>query len=294
MHDKLSDEDLVSIQEAARRSGISRRTVERWIREGRLSASQSDNDRRVRLIRAADVAALASSNGRQTTTKLSPSPSEPTDETGDASEIARAALDRALKELLGRDSQDIIDQALQLTYSHIHRTVLQVCPKMLKLQSLEDLRAGPLGVDLGRLALIAQGVIREHPALVLTAIESIVQLLFWPPGADDYSVPRSFWDTDLGRMLGVAKFNCFELSELISIGAAAQKLGVLRPTIYRWLDDRTLNYVRDEMSGRTFLVKRDVENLIRMSRTLSAQLPLPELGDAVEEDADDLDREETT
>jgi hypothetical protein len=46
---------------------------------------------------------------------------------------------------------------------------------------------------------------------------------------------------------------------------------VTRPTIYRWMDDRTLNYVRDDMSGRTFVVRRDIDNLKRVAAELSAQ-----------------------
>ena len=78
-------------------------------------------------------------------------------------------------------------------------------------------------------------------------------MLFWPAAAEDYTVPRSFWDTDLGRMLALAKYRAYD-PELVSIGSAAQQLGVTRPTIYRWMDDRTLNYVRDDMSGRTTCV----------------------------------------
>jgi excisionase family DNA binding protein len=170
-----------------------------------------------------------------------------------------------------RDYQDVIDQALQLVYSHHHRLVHQLYPAAYKALSLEQLRSGPLGQDLQRLSMLARGQIRESKDHVLTAIESIVQLLFWPAAADDYSVPRSFWDTDLGRMLALAKFKAFEPNELVSIGNAAQQLNVTRPTIYRWMDDRTLNYVRDDMSGRTFVVRRDIENLKNVARELEAQ-----------------------
>jgi ABC-type ATPase with predicted acetyltransferase domain len=40
---------------------------------------------------------------------------------------------------------------------------------------------------------------------------------------------------------------------------------VTRPTIYRWMDERTLNYVVDDMTGRTFVVRRDIENLRRVA-----------------------------
>lgn len=170
-----------------------------------------------------------------------------------------------------RDYQDVIDQALQLVYSHHHRLVSQLYPAAFKPLSLEQLRQGPLGQDLQRLATLARGQIREPKERVLSAIESVVQLLFWPAAADDYSVPRSFWDTELGRMMALAKYRAFDPAELVSIGNAAQQLGVTRPTIYRWMDDRTLNYVRDDMSGRTFVVRRDIDNLKRVAMEFSAQ-----------------------
>lgn len=164
-----------------------------------------------------------------------------------------------------REYQDVIDQALQLVYSHHHRLVSRLCPTAFQPLSLDQLRGGPLGDDLRRLGLLAKGQVREPKERVLTAIDSVLQLLFWPAAAEDYSVPRSFWDTELGRMMALAKFRAFEAGELVSIGTAAQQLGVTRPTIYRWMDDRTLNYVRDDMSGRTFVVRRDIDNLKRIA-----------------------------
>ncbi len=164
-----------------------------------------------------------------------------------------------------RDYQKVMDNALQLVYSHIHRLMAQLHPAWFRPLTLDQLRSGPLGQDLLRLARLARGQSREPKELVLEAIDSVLQLLFWPAAADDYSVPRAFWDTDLGRMLALAKYRAYEPSELVSIGNAAQQLGVTRPTIYRWMDDRSLNYVRDDMSGRTFVVRRDIENLKRVA-----------------------------
>ncbi len=169
------------------------------------------------------------------------------------------------------DYQDVVDQALQLIYSHHHRLISQLHPAAFQPLSLDQLRQGPLGQDLRRLSALARGEVREPKEGVLEAIESVLQLLFWPAAADDYSVPRSFWDTELGRMMALAKYRAFEASELVSIGNAAQQLGVTRPTIYRWMDDRTLNYVRDDMSGRTFVVRRDIDNLRRVAMEMSAQ-----------------------
>jgi len=167
------------------------------------------------------------------------------------------------------DYQEVVDQALQLVYSHHHRLVTQLHPPAFQSLSIEQLRRGALGQDLQRLASLARGENREPKERVLAAIESVVQLLFWPAAADDYTVPRSFWDTDLGRMMALAKYRAFDASELVSIGNAAQQLGVTRPTIYRWMDERTLNYVRDDMSGRTFVVRRDIDNLRRVAAEAS-------------------------
>lgn len=164
-----------------------------------------------------------------------------------------------------RDYQEVMDNALQLVYSHHHRLVTQLYPESFKALTLDQLRSGPFGQDLLRLARLARGHTRETKDLVLEAIDSVLQLLFWPVAAEDYSVPRAFWDTDLGRMLALAKYRAYDPSELVSIGNAAQQLGVTRPTIYRWMDDRSLNYVRDDMSGRTFVVRRDIDNLKRVA-----------------------------
>ena len=164
-----------------------------------------------------------------------------------------------------RDYQEVMDNALQLVYSHHHRLVSQLDPGSFRPLSLDQLRSGPFGQDLLRLARLASGQTREPKELVLGAIDSVLQLLFWPVAAEDYSVPRTFWDTDLGRMLALAKYRAYDPSELVSIGNAAQQLGVTRPTIYRWMDDRSLNYVRDDMSGRTFVVRRDIENMKRVA-----------------------------
>ncbi len=170
-----------------------------------------------------------------------------------------------------RDYQQVIDQALMLVYSHHHRLINQLHPGAFQQLGLDQLREGPLGKDLIKLSQLARGEIREPKEQVLTAIDSIVQLLFWPAAAEDYTVPRSFWDSDLGRMLALAKFRAYASNELVSIGSAAQQLNVTRPTIYRWMDDRTLSYVRDDMSGRTFVVRRDIENLKRVAAEFSAE-----------------------
>ena len=157
--------------------------------------------------------------------------------------------------------QDVIDQALVLLNSQHYRLARQLSPRAQGPLQLDQLRQSQLGQLLARLAAVARGEIREGKEQVLGVIDDVLSLLFTPPYGDDYTVPRSFWESDLGRMLSMAKYRTFEPAELISIGNAAQQLGVTRPTIYRWMDDRMLGYVRDEMSGRTFVVREDVEAL---------------------------------
>lgn len=62
------------------------------------------------------------------------------------------------------------------------------------------LRTGPAGRDLARLGAIARGEATGEPDRVEEAVESILQLLFWPAGARDYEVPDWFWRTDLGTI----------------------------------------------------------------------------------------------
>ncbi|HEU5422245.1 MAG TPA: excisionase family DNA-binding protein [Nitrolancea sp.] len=160
-----------------------------------------------------------------------------------------------------KSEQDVIDEALVVLNSQHHRLMRQLSPHAPENLTIEQLRRSQLGRSLARLAAVARAEIREDKEQVLGVIDEVLSLLFTPPYGDDYTVPRSFWESDLGRMLSMAKYRTYDSTELISIGNAAQQLGVTRPTIYRWMDDRMLGYVRDEMSGRTFVVREDVEAL---------------------------------
>lgn len=166
-------------------------------------------------------------------------------------------------------AQVVIDQALQLIATDACRLDDQLRPTNRPDPSLEQLRVGPLGQDLRRLALVAEGHAHESPDQVRIAIEAVLELLFWPAGAEDYTVPRSFWETDLGRLLARAKYQTFAVTDLIGIRVAADQLGVTRPTIYRWMDDHSLDYVHDAASGRTYVVR------IGMSQLLDGAPDLP-------------------
>jgi excisionase family DNA binding protein len=165
----------------------------------------------------------------------------------------------------------VIDQALQVVYADHLRVATQLrSPTPFEPIDPATLRQGPLGQDLVFLARAARGKAGAPTERVLTAIESVVQVLFWPAADDDYRVPRAFWATELGQMLALAKFSAFAPAQLLAIGAAARRLGVARPTIYRWIDDRTLDAVRDRLSGRTYVVRRGVDAMAQVARELAA------------------------
>lgn len=159
--------------------------------------------------------------------------------------------------------QAVIDQTLGVVWEDSRRLATVLGTSAALAPSLEELRSGPLGQDLRRLAQVAGGQTREPQDQVLMAIGNVLQLLFWPAGADTYLVPRPFWTTDLGRLLARAKFRAFAAEDLVGIGAAARRLGVTRPTIYRWMDDGSLEYVRDDRSGRSYVLRHGVDGLQR-------------------------------
>lgn len=263
--------ERISLTEAARQFGVSRRTLERWVRDGRLGAVQGAKDARQRLVDPGDVAILVRQmpkRSSQATDPVAKGDSEPTADKD--AELDHEGLGSRAEDWLGNVVPEAIDDALQLVYFQYHRLIAQLHPGSFRELTLEDLRSGPLGNDLLRLAALAKGEVREPKDLVLSAIDSVLQIFFWPAAADDYTVPRTFWDTDIGRMLALAKYRAYDPKDLVSIGTAAQLLGVNRPTVYRWMDDRTLNYVRDDLSGRTFVVLRDIEHLKRVAAEISA------------------------
>ena len=165
----------------------------------------------------------------------------------------------------------VIDQFLQLVASESRRLEYHLvgAPTVAD-TSLTQFRAGPLGQSLIHLACVATGQEQSPQEHVIAAIDTVLEVLFWPAGSDDYSVPRAFWETDLGRLLARAKFRAFQAGDLVGIGMAAQQLGVSRPTVYRWMDDRLLDYVHDEISGRSFVLRHGVERLKQTAPELQA------------------------
>ncbi len=171
--------------------------------------------------------------------------------------MAAVSIDRP--DAIPSEYQEAIDEALHLVYSQHLRSASRLDRRPLDKADIAELRNSPLGSDLVRLARIAIGHERAGQDEVRGAIDAVLQLLFWPAATDRYTVPRSFWDQPLGVMLSRAKFTAYPRGELITIGQAARALGVTRTTIYRRMDEGDLDFVRDDLSGRTFLVRHEVE-----------------------------------
>ncbi len=257
----MSDEvGLLSIGEAAKQVGVSRRTIERWIKDGKLYAAPTEADRRRRLVNLEDVKAVlveqqAKPSAHETLrrTKITRSGTDDPAMTEPQEDDAR------------RQDQELVDKALLLVYHHSSRLQSQLSPDAAHPLSLDQLRQGPLGHDLNLIMQIARGERYGNRFGLLEAVESILQLLFWPAAADDYRVPLAFWSTGLGRKLMAAKFRVFKPNELVTIEQAAQEFGVSRASVQRWMQDRTLNYVIDEQSGCAYVIRRDVDNLKRVA-----------------------------
>jgi excisionase family DNA binding protein len=254
----------ISISQAATQFGVSRRTLERWVRDGRLTAIPNEKDARQRLVDPDTVRSLIQQmpkrNLRQRMLSVSREPAS-SGNNGFANEPEPTEV----------RYQRSIDKALLQVYHQHRRLALWLYPDGFRELTLEQLREGPLGRDLRHLAAYAQGQVYEDSRLVRAAIDAVLQVLFWPAASEDYWVPRSFWDTDLARILNHAKLRSYKPDELVSLGQAARMLGVTIPTIYRWMDDRTIGWVRDDSNGRTWIVRQEIEQLKRKASELVAR-----------------------
>ncbi len=141
---------------------------------------------------------------------------------------------------------------------------------------MTELRRSPIGTDLLFLGRVANG--EEHTDLqqVFQKVDAILELLFRLPGEDQYLVPRSFWEEPLGKLLSQAKLHTVDASELMTIGNAASQLGVSRPTIYRWMEDGTLDSFHDAANGRVYVRRQSIEAMQETERAqnhLSQSVP---------------------
>jgi excisionase family DNA binding protein len=163
---------------------------------------------------------------------------------------------------MATDYDRAIDETLQLIYSQVHRFRRSLYgPTPDAISSLDALRDGPVGQNLRWLARVARGEERADFRAVSESARAVLDLLLFPIGAESYDIAQPFWDEPLGRMLAQAKWRCAAPDDLISIGAAAEYLGVARPTIYRWMAMGVIESVRDGASARFFLLRSEIARL---------------------------------
>jgi excisionase family DNA binding protein len=258
------------MREAAEQNRVSRRTLERWVRDGRLNSVPSPDDARRRLVDPDAVRALVATMPKRAGKRAV---------AGAANEhVLRPQEQQVREDPVASPYQSAIDAMLSQVYKRHQQLYAPLHDDARFELTPEELREGPLGRDLRRLADYAVGRVHESTSLVLSAVESVLQCLFWPPAAEDYAVPRSFWESDLGKMLNQAKFRAYRRADLISVTQAAKLLRVTNATVYRWMDDRTLGWVRDDSNGRTWIVRRDVEIINRVASDIAAgRIPLERL-----------------
>ena len=79
--------------------------------------------------------------------------------------------------------------------------------------------------SIGEMARVAAGETAglEH-GMIYEDIQSLMERLFCPPGELAYDIPRSFWSTPFGAMVGIA-FAWVQGNELITISEAAEISG---------------------------------------------------------------------
>ncbi len=172
---------------------------------------------------------------------------------------------------MATDYEPVIEQTLRLVHSQLHRFHRHLTGAIPETVSMEQLRSGPLGQDLARLAQIARGDERAPTDEVFQSVRAVLDLLFWPAGADGYEVDHPFWKEPLGRMLSQAKWRTVDHADLMSIGAAADQLGVARPTIYRWMYAGSVESVRDDTSDRFYVLRRDIAQIQAESDRFAAE-----------------------
>ena len=251
----------ISLTEAAEQFGVNRRTLERWIRGGRLFATPSAGDKRQRLVDPEDVAILVEQIRWRSSRR-------PFSETRNDANPANDGPEVGAEPALEVEYPQMLDDTLQLLFSHYHRIINQLHPESFRELTLNQLREGPLGRDLRRLAQFAHGEVHEHGAHVLATVDSVLMALFGSAAAADYLVPRLFWDTELGECSASQSSAHTNPHELITIGAAAEMLGVTRPTFTAGWTTGPSTYVRDDINGRTWVVRRDIDNLKRVATEL--------------------------
>ena len=164
-------------------------------------------------------------------------------------------------EYLSGTFQNAVDLVLRMTYSQFYRYSVLLFGKGPEIQSVKELREGPLGQDLEVIKRIALGEISRDQKELLRAVEAVIELLFWPAGEEYPSVPREFWDT-IGEVLVLALFRVLGEEQFLGAKETATLLGTSRSKVYRWVDERILRSYQLPDQERLYILRQDVEKLL--------------------------------
>lgn len=175
--------------------------------------------------------------------------------------------------------QAAIDQVLCLVAEYHNRLGTDL-GRSSAAPSLSVLRRSPLGRKLRRLAAFGRGADDAAVDAIRREADEIVALLLRPLAGTDYQIPSWFWQSSLGRIIAAAVFRTHRPDDLFCPATAAERLNLDRRTIDRWLDDGTLDAVRDE-TGARFIPAQTIERLRDVARILdgptwSSLPPVPE------------------
>ena len=227
----------MSLSEAARRSGRSVRTLQRWIEEGLLESLRHPADRRRRLVSIAGLDRV----GEQL--------AEPAE--------APTKADRRLD----ADRQAVSEAARRL-YQQTSTTAAELG---VVFEDLSDdmLAETPFAQQLWILIDAVRGYTSEPPDAIRDALERVVVTLFSDPMTRNPVVPDRFWSGSLiGRHAARAKLLLYSPTTVVSLNEIVETTGLPRRRVENILRDLAVERIYDPDEARG-LYPSEVINAVR-------------------------------
>ncbi len=233
--------EKVSIATAAQWSGVSRRTIERWVKRGLLSSEPDELDRRQALVSLHQLGKLLEAKG---------------DVSGSAPTLPPIPKPPSVPD----PNQDTIDACLRQVSEHEVFLSNQLFP-------IEVLSPGPihpnspLRLTLDSLSQASRGKREATPVVILRQIDDVLSAIFAAADRRAFAVPDEFWSEPLGSMLALAKLQALTVrgGGVVDLEVEAEELEV-RPETLTFLlpilrDRYGVEYVRDPRTGHVMLEK---------------------------------------
>jgi len=151
------------------------------------------------------------------------------------------------------DDDEVIDTVLRLVADH-HRAVGAAIGRRSFSPSLSELRQSPLGQDL-RLLTIA-GIDDVSQIQVRETASRVTDLLLRPLAAEGMIIPAWFWSTAIGQIVARAARASYGDDGLMSVTAAADRLGIAPTVVAGWAADGAITAIPDD-AGQ-LMVPRDM------------------------------------